>query len=234
VVAGLDVAGVAIPSLEVGGDLFHFLTLKGDRLGLAIGDVSGKSIPAALLMSSALAILRATTRLESDVADVLTQMNALIAEQVEPGKFLTFFYGVVDPHARTIRYACAGHNPPLIVRRDDAAEWLEQGGPPLGILGDTIYTAAEVALGPGDMLVLYSDGLTEASRPKPGVTEVASPDDEDFFEEDRLLEASRAHHTGSARDILDGLIAAVHAFVGDAPQSDDLTVVVVKVPDETA
>ncbi len=232
-VAGLEVAGVSVPSLEVGGDLFHFLPLAGDRLGLAIGDVSGKSIPAALLMSNALAILRAETRLENEPADVLTQMNALIAEQVEPGRFLTFLYGVVDPRARTIRYACAGHNPPLIVRADGATEWLEQGGLALGILPDTTYTPADVALGPGDILVLYSDGLTEASRPMPGVTEAASPDEEEYFGEDRLLEAARARHTGSAKDILDGLVAAVHAFAGDAAQSDDLTVVVVKVRDET-
>ncbi len=186
-VAGLEVAGVSVPSLEVGGDLFYFLPLAGDRLGLAIGDVSGKSIPAALLMSNALAILRAETRLENEPADVLTQMNALIAEQVEPGRFLTFLYGVIDPHARTIRYACAGHNPPLIVRADGGTEWLEQGGLALGILPDTTYTAADIALGPGDILVLYSDGITEASRPMPGVTEAASPDEAEYFGEDRLL-----------------------------------------------
>ena len=233
-VAGLDVAGLSLPSLEVGGDLFHFLPLTGDRLGLAIGDVSGKSIPAALLMSNALAILRAETRLENEVANVLTQMNALIAEQVEPGRFLTFFYGVVDPHARKIRYACAGHNPPLVVRADNTTEWLEQGGLALGILPDTTYTAAEIALGPGDVFVLYSDGLTEASRPMPGLTEAASPDEEEYFGEERLLEAAKARHTESAKEILDGLVSAVHAFAGDAPQSDDLTVVVVKVRSETA
>ena len=233
-VAGLEVAGVSVPSLEVGGDLFYFLPLAGDRLGLAIGDVSGKSIPAALLMSNALAILRAETRLENEPADVLTQMNALIAEQVEPGRFLTFLYGVIDPHARTIRYACAGHNPPLIVRADGATEWLEQGGLALGILPDTTYTAADIALGPGDVLVLYSDGITEAARPMPGVTEATSPDEAEYFGEDRLLEAAQAHHTESARDILDGLVAAAHAFAGGAPQSDDLTVVVVKMRDEIA
>jgi serine phosphatase RsbU (regulator of sigma subunit) len=233
-VPGLEVAGVSVPSLEVGGDLFYFLPLKGDRLGLAIGDVSGKSIPAALLMSNALAILRAETRLENEPADVLTQMNALIAEQVESGRFLTFLYGVVDPCARKVRYACAGHNPPLVVRADGVTEWLEQGGLALGILPDTTYTAAEIALRPGDVLVLYSDGLTEASRPMPGVAEAASPDEEEYFGEERLLEATKAHHTESATEILDGLVSAVHAFAGDAPQSDDLTVVVVKMRDATA
>ncbi len=228
----LDVAGISIPSLEVGGDLFHFLTPPDGSLGIAIGDVAGKSMPAALLMSNALAILRAETRLESDTAMVLTQMNALIAEQVEPGRFLTFFYGVVDAPGSRMRYACAGHNPPLLVRAGGACEWLEPGGPALGILPEATYATAEVALGPGDMLVLYSDGLTEASRPRPGAGGSAGAEDaEEFFGEERLLEAACARRHESAQAVLDGLVSAVQDFAGEAPQSDDLTLVVVRVRD---
>ena len=116
VVKGLDVGGLSIPSREVGGDLFYFLPVSNGRLGLTIGDVSGKSVPAALLMSNVLAALKAEARFVDEEDQILVHLNRLIIDQVDPERFVTFFYGVVDPQAKRVRYACAGHNPPLLVR----------------------------------------------------------------------------------------------------------------------
>ena len=113
IIPGLDMAGISIPSREVGGDLFYFLPVPEGRLGLTIGDVSGKSVPAALLMSNVLAALKTEARLVDDEHEILTHLNNLITEQVEPGWFVTFFYGVIDRNKKLLKYACAGHNPSL-------------------------------------------------------------------------------------------------------------------------
>jgi serine phosphatase RsbU (regulator of sigma subunit) len=229
-IPGLDVAGLSIPSREVGGDLFYFLPLTNGRLGLTIGDVSGKSVPAALLMSNVLAALKSEARIVDNEDEVLNHLNQLIVEQVEPGTFVTFFYGVVDPAARTLRYACAGHNPPLIMRPSGEAEWLEEAGMPLGVMSESTYEPVDAALEPGDVLVLYSDGVTEAARAtdKPAGDD-GPPDDDEFFDEHRLEAAVRDARGKSATEIISHIMDAIHAFTDGAEQSDDLTIVVVRV-----
>jgi serine phosphatase RsbU (regulator of sigma subunit) len=232
IISGLDVAGLSIPSREVGGDLFYFLPVAAGRLGLTIGDVSGKSVPAALLMSNVLAALKSEARIVDKEDEILDHLNRLIVEQVEPGRFVTFFYGVVDPEQRTVRYACAGHNPPLLMRDSGEAEWLEEAGVPLGVLPDSIYTPVEKELQLGDVLVLYSDGVTEAQRATPA----AQPEDEDepateseFFDEHRLESAVRDARDRTAAEIVAHVMDAIRSFTEGAEQSDDLTLVVVKV-----
>ncbi len=232
----LDVAGVSIPSREVGGDLFYFLDLPGGLFGVAIGDVSGKSVPAALLMSNVLAALKMEALHESRAAKSLAHMNDLVADQVEPGRFVTFFYGVIDPLSGLMRYACAGHNPTLVVGAGGSERWLTEAGLPLGVLPGSDYAQAEERLDPGDVLVLYSDGVTEAERApaeRAGVT-AGSEEEEDpvFFDEEGLLEAVRSSRAGTAAEILESVLEAVRRFTGGAPASDDLTLVVVKVADD--
>jgi serine phosphatase RsbU (regulator of sigma subunit) len=222
VLPGLDVAGISIPSREVGGDLFYFLPVPEGRLGLTIGDVSGKSVAAALLMSNVLAALKTEARLVEREDQILTHLNRLIAEQVEPGRFVTFFYGVVDRERHRLTYACAGHNPPLLVKKDAGTDWLREAGVPLGVLPDQTYQPAEVPMEAGDVLVLYSDGVTEAEKP----TASAEPE---FFDDRRLEQTVLETHHKSASAIIQAVVDAVHEFTGGADLSDDLTLVVVKI-----
>jgi sigma-B regulation protein RsbU (phosphoserine phosphatase) len=229
IVAGADVAGVSIPSRVVGGDLFYFLPFEEGRLGLAVGDVSGKSVPAALLMSNVLAVLRAEAQIGVAVDESLSRINRLIAEQVEPNRFVTLFYGVVDRPSETVRYASAGHNPPLILRADGTAVWLHHGGTPLGVVADTKYRAATERFTKGDVLVLYSDGVTEAEA------ESAS---EQLFGESRLVDAvagamAKTGQRGgpaiaTATEILEAVLESLQRFTGGQPASDDRTLVVVR------
>lgn len=229
VLPGLDMAGISIPSREVGGDLFYFLPLPEGRLGLTIGDVSGKSVPAALLMSNVLAALKTEARLVESEDEILSHLNRLIVEQVEPGQFVTFFYGVVDRTNEKLSYACAGHNPPLKVGADGTTEWLTEAGMPLGVLPENAYTPAQVRLEAGDVLVLYSDGVTEAEKP-PGAE--LPPDDSvepEFFDDHRLERVVRTARHQSASEVVRSVVDSVHEFTGGADLSDDLTLVVVKI-----
>jgi serine phosphatase RsbU (regulator of sigma subunit) len=226
VLPGLDVAGISLPSREVGGDLFYFLPVSRGRLGLTIGDVSGKSVPAALLMSNVLAALKTEARLVDNEDEILTHLNRLIVEQVEPGRFVTFFYGVVDRAQMRLSYACAGHNPPLVVKTDGSTNWLREAGLPLGVLPENTYVPAEVPLEAGDVLVLYSDGVTEAERPISGAAEGDEPE---FFDDRRLEESVRNARDRSASETVQAVVDAVREFTGGAELSDDLTLVVVKI-----
>jgi sigma-B regulation protein RsbU (phosphoserine phosphatase) len=226
-IPGLDVAGLSIPSKEVGGDLFYFLPVSAGRLGLTIGDVSGKSVPAALLMSNVLAALKSEARIVDKEDEILVHLNRLIFEQVEPGRFVTFFYGVVDPEAHMLRYACAGHNPPLIIRENNETEWLQESGVPLGVLPEATYSPAEIPLNPGDVLVLYSDGVTEAQRATSPESETEEGSDE-FYDEHRLEASVREARTMSSSAIITHVMESIRAFTDGAEQSDDVTLVVVR------
>jgi sigma-B regulation protein RsbU (phosphoserine phosphatase) len=221
----MDVAGVSIPSREVGGDLFYFLPLDEGRLGVALGDVSGKSVPAALLMSNVLAALRTEARLRGEVNESLSRINELIVEQVEPGRFVTLFYGIVDSGAGEVRYASAGHNPPLRVSVSGEVTWLDNSGVPLGVVPDARYASATASFQPGDVLVLYSDGITEAMKLR---AKGSTGDDMEFFDEDRLVEIVLKVRTRSATEIIAGILEAVARFAGDTPQADDMTLVVIR------
>jgi len=225
-VAGLDVAGISVPSREVGGDLFHYLELPGGRLAVALGDVSGKSVPAALIMSNVMAALRAEVQHEAEVEKSMERVNRLLAEQIEPGRFVTLFYGIVDPAAGRLRYTSAGHNPALRISAAGEVTWLREGGVPLGVRPDSRYPAAECPLERGDLLVVYSDGVTEAEGPGgPGPAAESRPP---LFGEPRLVEAAHAARTRPAAAVVDALLAAVKAFAGHRPQADDITLVVVR------
>jgi serine phosphatase RsbU (regulator of sigma subunit) len=223
---GLDVAGVSIPSREVGGDLFAFLPLDGGRLGVALGDVSGKSVPAALLMSNALAALKAQVQHAAPVDESLANVNRLICADVEPGRFVTLFYAVVDPAAGEMRHASAGHNPPLHVDARGEVRWLVEGGPPLGVQAEAAFPAATAPLSPGDVLVIYSDGVTEAEGPPEAA---GAPGEPAMFGDERLAEAVRALRGATAADLVDGIVSAVRAFASGVAQADDLTLVVIKI-----
>lgn len=232
-IPGFDVAGVSIPSREVGGDLFYFFTGPAGQLGLALGDVSGKSVPAALLMSNALAALRAQVEIEPSLAAGLARMNRILHDQVEPGRFVTMVLAEIDPRGTDVQYASAGHNPILKVTAGGQAEWLANGGLPLGMTADAEYESHAATLAEGEMMILYSDGVTEAARlrseaPVPAAGSEPGFEQLDFFDEERLVEVAVAHRHEPSAHVLEAVLAAVRGFCRDYPQSDDITLVVVR------
>jgi sigma-B regulation protein RsbU (phosphoserine phosphatase) len=220
-IEGLDYAGHCRPALGVGGDYYDFLALPEGKLGIAIGDVSGKGIAAALMMASLQASLRSeATRAPENLAAALGNINRLVYEASSSNRYATFFYGQYDPRTGSFEYVNAGHNPPMIFchSRDREVCRLEPGGTVIGLLEDAVYQQGSVQLSPGDVLVAFTDGISEAMNLQ----------DEEWGE-DRLMEAVRQSDCVSAQQLLDRLFAVATGFAGAAPQHDDMTLVVVRV-----
>lgn len=238
--AGWEVTGVSLPSLQVGGDYFDFLPAAPERLGLAIGDVSGKGVPAALLMSNLQASLKGQVLNQAPVSEVVARINNLLANSTEPHMFATFIYGELDTNAGTFISANAGHEPPLLVRRDGSVVWLTEGGLLLGMFADQTYETVTTALAPGDVLVLYTDGITEAGAPNPaaaeGDTSGAEGDrpfaddeaDDAMFGEQQLAAVVCAARARPALGIREAILSAVQAHLAGRTAGDDITLVVVK------
>jgi sigma-B regulation protein RsbU (phosphoserine phosphatase) len=220
---GLDYAGGCRAALGVGGDYYDFIVLSPTHLGIAIGDVSGKGIPASLLMASLRAFLRGaqTVHRQADLTEVMRNLNKLVYESSDSNRYATFFYGELDLASRTLTYVNAGHNPPMLFRRstgDGEVLRLDAGGPVIGLMEECLYQQASVTLAAGDVLVAYTDGVSEAMN-------VA---DEEWGE-DRLMAAVWPHSTETARALIDRLMIAADTFVAGAPQHDDMTLLVVRV-----
>lgn len=213
----LDVAGLSIPCRSVGGDYFDYLTLPGNRLGVIVGDVAGKGMAAALLMSSLQARVQVLSEDADDLGQFLTRLNRSVSATCPVNRFITFFIAVIDPASGSFTYANAGHNPPYLVRADGRLESLKGGGPVLGVLKSMQYGAYQGALAHGDMIVMYSDGATEA----------VSAEGEEFGEE-RMEAALRQTAGMTAGEVLSLLQQRLEQFMGVAPSADDLTLVAVR------
>ncbi|HTM58337.1 MAG TPA: SpoIIE family protein phosphatase [Candidatus Udaeobacter sp.] len=223
-IAGFEVAGSAQPHDEVGGDYFDFIPISESRLGIAIADVSGKGIPAALIMAGFRMSLLAEIRNEFAIRAVMRKVNSLLYESTDRDKFVTAFYGVLDFHNRVLIFSNAGHNPPILRREGGRFDYLTDGGVALGVLPDAQYEERPIAIRPGDVLVLYTDGVTEAE------------DTSNAQFGRKRLEAcmTRLAHLG-AREIVAGIIEEVRAFAGARGPTDDLTLMVLKArPEEPA
>ncbi len=216
---GVEVAGFNLPCYAVGGDYFDYFRLPDGRIALAIADVAGKGVPAALLMSNLQAIFRAETSRGSGVTDIPAQANRQLMESMSgSSKFVTFFYGALDPEARRLSYTNAGHNPPLVVRADGSIEELEAGGLLLGVFPIAQYDEGTVDLLPGDLCVLFTDGVTEAENKA-----------RDLYSDERLQALLRRERGGTASAIAQAISDDVATFSRGLHQSDDVTVIVVKV-----
>jgi sigma-B regulation protein RsbU (phosphoserine phosphatase) len=218
VVPGFDLAGATIPHDEVGGDYYDFIPVSETRLGIAIADVSGKGIPAALIMAGFRMSLLAEIRNEFAIRAVMRKVNSLLHESTDRDKFVTAFYGVLDYKNRVLIFSNAGHNPPVLFRHQGKIEYLEEGGVALGVLPEAVYEERPVALRPGDVLLFYTDGVSEAESPSG-----------EHFGQQRIERVVTANPERSAAEIMAALIASVGEWCGERGQSDDLTLVVLKV-----
>jgi len=214
----LQYAGHCRPARGVGGDYYDFLALSSGRLGLAIGDVSGKGVPAALLMASLQASVRGQSQAApGKVADLMTNVNRLVCDASPENRYATFFYGQFDPATRRLTYSNGGHNPPIILRGGEVLR-LEAGGPPVGLFRPSRYEQDEIELHPGDTVVLFTDGISEAENPG-----------EEEWGEEALIETVRHCEGLTPNEVISQVIAAADTFAAGAPQHDDMTVVIARV-----
>jgi len=221
-IPGFEITGTSLPSQQVGGDYFDFLDIEGDQLGIAIADVSGKGIPAALLMANLQASLHAQVLQRGEVSEVAYRINNLLYKSTDAHMFVTFFYGILDRQRSLFTSTNAGHNPPLVFRSDGRIERLSHGGLILGFQPDVQYEQQTVMIERGEVIVLYTDGITEAADPS---SEMVS---DDLFGVEKLMDVVRDNFSRSAREIQSAILEAIADHTDNAPQFDDITLVVIK------
>jgi len=216
-VPGYELQGISFACYEIGGDYYDFIPKHDGKMLIALGDVSGKGTAAALLMSSLHAAIHAQTAARSTLTETVTSVNEYLANNTPANRFITLFVAELDPETGDLSYINAGHNPPLVARKDGAVEELESGGFPLGIMPKTEFELGKTNLQPGDGLVIYSDGVSEA----------VNPDGEEYGM-DRLTEVIKSNISMSASGLRDKIESSLSAFTKTAPANDDITMVIVK------
>ncbi len=216
VVNGLELAGACNPAVGVGGDYYDFLPFAEDRLGLVIADVSGKGIPAALLMAGLQASVRSLALPSLPACEVIRRLNAMLYRSTAAERYATMFFGIYDARHRTLTYSNAGHYPPLHFGHDGTAR-LMADGIPIGLMEDARYGEGTRHLLPGDMLALYTDGIIEA--PGPGGKE---------YGEARLIETLQRHRHRGLDEVVLAVLAELERWTGGAPPHDDATLVLVR------
>ncbi|HEY4406561.1 MAG TPA: SpoIIE family protein phosphatase [Xanthobacteraceae bacterium] len=213
----LDIFADMIPAREVGGDLFDIVKLDGNQVVITVGDVCGKGVPASLFMAMTQTVMRLVVRSAQDLETEINAANNLLVANNRETMFTTLFCGVIDVPSGTMTYCNCGHNPPLVLRRGEGMfEPLRSCGPPLGIVDDVGYVPRSIALAPGDLLLLYTDGVTEAEDSKSAQ-----------FGDKRLEQAILEMRDHPARKVVEHVTKRVAAFAKGAPQSDDITCVAV-------
>jgi serine phosphatase RsbU (regulator of sigma subunit) len=217
IVFGAELAGFNLPCRTVGGDYYDFFPYPDGKVGLTLGDVSGKGMPASLMMAELHARVQVLAEDPGNLGPFMARLNKATCAKCPSNRFVTFFFCVLNPATGELTYANAGHNPPILVRANGAAEMLEGGGPVLGILPTAPYCEMHAKLSRGDMLVLYSDGVTEANNAA-----------FDQFEEARLIHVLKQHHLQPAAAIVEAVTKALTEFCAGAPQADDITLAVAK------
>jgi sigma-B regulation protein RsbU (phosphoserine phosphatase) len=216
----LDYAGKCRPAATIGGDYYDFLPVPGNRLAFAIGDVSGKGIPAALLMASLRASLHGLAIADTGAIDqLMANLNRLTFEASSSDRYASLFYGVFDPASWTFNYVNAGHNPPILFRAASGERiLLEEGGLMIGTFRSVPYRQGLVTLAAGDTMVMFTDGVSEAMNHAG-----------EEFGEDRIVSAVHGGAGLSAAQLADQILGALDSFTAGAPQHDDITVVVVRI-----
>jgi phosphoserine phosphatase RsbU/P len=216
-VNGYELQGISFPCYEIGGDYYDFIEREDGRLVIALGDVSGKGTAAALLMSSLHAAIHAQSASHDSLVATISAVNRYLADNIPSNRFVTLFYAELDPESGALSFLNAGHNPPLIVHAAGTVEQLASGGLPLGIKRDAEYREGRTQLQKGDVLVIYSDGVTEAQ----------SPSGEEFGST-RLYEVVSRNIEASAAGIRDRIESSLTKFAQGTSAADDITLVIVK------
>ncbi|HVF22698.1 MAG TPA: SpoIIE family protein phosphatase [Pyrinomonadaceae bacterium] len=216
-IEGYELQGISFPCYEIGGDYYDFIEREDGRLVIALGDVSGKGTAAALLMSSLHAAVHAQSASHDSIVATISAVNRYLADNIPANRFVTLFYAELDPESGALSFLNAGHNPPLIVHAAGTVEQLSSGGLPLGIKRDAEYREGRTLLQRGDVLVIYSDGVTEAN----------SPTGEEFGAT-RLYEVVSRNVNASAAGIRDRIESSLTKFAQGTSAADDITLVIVK------
>ncbi len=214
---GFDISGYNFPTEEVSGDYYDWVRIYEDQIGIVIADVSGKGVPAAILMAFLRASLRAASHIGYATHISMAKVNYLLWESIERNQFVTAFYGILDASNKTLSYSNAGHNPPVLMKANGETRFLDSGEQPLGMFQGTRYHEYHVVFEPGDVFVLYTDGATEA----------ASPAGEEFGR-DRLVEAVKKSRDKPAREMIATIQMAVLEWTASAGADDDVTFFVIK------
>ena len=217
IVEGYEFQGISFSCYEIGGDYYDFIPRHDGKMLVALGDVSGKGTSASLLMSSLHAAVHGQVAAKTPLDKMVTSVNVYLAENTPANRFITLFVAELEPATGELTFINAGHNPPLIGRADGTIEMLESGGLPLGLMPFAEYEPGSAQLNPGDVLVIYSDGVSEANNLA-----------EDEFGMDRLQAVVKANVGQSASGIRDKVEAALSDFTGTAAPNDDITLVIVK------
>jgi len=217
VLAGYDIAGVNVPAWDIGGDYFDYFPHRDGRLGVVIADVSGKGVPAALLMATFRAALRSQVRKNRPIPAVIEDVHCLLVESMDTSRYVTAVYGILDPRAGTFTYVNCGHSPPMLLRARGDRELLRTGRRALGMLGTDRAAECTVHLAESDTLLLYTDG----------VVELTGAGDAEFGEA-RLGRVLSDAAPRPAREIIAALLDATRAYAGRERYDDDVTLIVVK------
>ncbi len=214
---GYDIAAVNLPSYEIGGDYYDYIAFPNGHLGVAVADVSGKGIPAALIMATFRAALRTQVRNDFELSHIMHSVNLLLSESIGTSDFVTAVYGILNPEAGTYVYSNCGHNPPMLLRADGRIETLNQGGPALGVFKEARYETAFTTLGREEALVLYTDGVIETADLKGRE-----------FGPERLENALRGASARGAGRMIQAVIDETRSFSGRNGYQDDFTLMVLK------
>jgi sigma-B regulation protein RsbU (phosphoserine phosphatase) len=217
VLEGFDISAYNFPTEEVSGDYYDWVRIYDDQIGIVIADVSGKGVPAAILMAFLRASLRAASHIGYATHISMAKVNYLLWESIERNQFVTAFYGILDASTKTLSYSNAGHNPPLLIKANGETRFIDCGQQPLGMFQGTRYHEYHVVMEPGDVFVLYTDGATEAQ----------SLTGEEFGR-DRLVEAVKQSREKPAREMIASIQMSVLEWTASAGASDDVTFFVIK------
>jgi sigma-B regulation protein RsbU (phosphoserine phosphatase) len=217
VLPGYDIAGANVPTWEIGGDYFDYLPQPDGRLGVAIADVSGKGVPAALIMATFRAALRAQRVKDTPLDAIAVQLNHILVDSMDTSRYVTAFYGLLEPLSGDLGFANCGHNPALLLRARGGRDMLPSGGPALGMWREATFTPGAASVLPGDILVLYTDGVIEVTNPSG-----------DMFGVDRLEDVIRRRRTDSARGLVEAVVEATSVFAQRSGYEDDFTLVIIR------
>ncbi|PKN34674.1 MAG: serine/threonine protein phosphatase [Deltaproteobacteria bacterium HGW-Deltaproteobacteria-19] len=217
--AGVEIYGTLAPAQEVGGDLYNFFLVDDDHLFFAVGDVSGKGIPAALFMAVTITLMKGIARQNTDPSDILERINGELCQENDSLMFVTVFCGILNVRTGELRYSNAGHNPPVLRSRGNNARWLQvPEGVLLGVFEDAAYRTERIHLDPGDEVILYTDGVTEAMNPE-----------KLFYGDARLLGiVDEKKEDADPVRLVERVVESVRVFADTEPQSDDITVLAVR------